>query len=176
MQVIKETISTGRKTLPLYAVLTFVPTVVLQIKKFIRNPIPLLWSTIVHTLQSTSFLAAYVGIYMAIICAQRKVVSRDHRSIYMVAGFFASFFACLIEKKSKRSELALYVLPRAIDVVLDQIVDRKLAPSIPYGEMGIFSIAAGGLMYFFHKEPSVMSSQVLWLQKILFQKTFINIK
>lgn len=162
--------------MPLYSVLTFVPTVVLQLKKFIRNPLPLLWNTIFHTVQSSAFLAAFVGIYMAVICAQRKVVSRDHKSIYLLAGLLASFFSVLIEKKSKRSELALYVLPRAIDVLFDLVVDRKLVKPIPYGEMGIFSLAAGGLMYFFHKEPTVMSSQMLWLQKILFQKTFINLK
>jgi hypothetical protein len=40
--------------------------------------------------------------------------------------------------------------------------------------MALFALASGGLMYFFHFEPNTLSGQVLWLQRILFQRTLIK--
>jgi len=40
----------------------------------------------------------------------------DHKLVYWVVGFLASW-SILVEKKSRRSELALYAFPRGVDSI-----------------------------------------------------------
>lgn len=54
---------------------------------------------------------------------QRLCANHENRAIYGVGGFFAGL-SLLIEKKDRRAELALYVLPRAIDA-LWKIMKKK---------------------------------------------------
>ena len=54
----------------------------------------------------------------------------------------------LIEKKSRRSELALYVMPRAVDSFVLALTKRRWVPSVKFGEVILFSLCMGGLMYY----------------------------
>lgn len=149
-------LDTAKKTLPLYATLTFVPMIVLQFLKFLRYPIPMTIRALLSCLRSTCFLALFCALYGSVVCAQRNLVSVDHRSIYYLAGVISSL-SILIEKKSRRGELALYVLPRAVDSLYMQLLDRKWMASVPHGDLALFCVAMGGLMYFYKKQPSTMS-------------------
>lgn len=63
------------------------------------------------------------------------------------AGLVASG-SILIEKKSRRSELALYVMPRAVDSFVLALTKKRCLPSIKFGEVILFSMCMGGLMYY----------------------------
>lgn len=159
-------LSTAKKTLPIYATLTFVPMVVLQFFKLLRNPFSLLSKGILSCLRSTVFLASFCAMYQVIICMQRNFVSRDHRIVYLLAGIISSF-SIFIEKKSRRSELALYTLPRAVDSVYMQLLDHKWMGSVPHGDLLLFCTAMSGLTYFYHNQASMMSPTLLWVFKWL---------
>lgn len=73
------------------------------------------------TVRSTAFISAFVGLYMATVCAHRNAVGRDHRALYYAAGVVAAS-ALFIEKKSRRAELALYLMPRAVDSLVATMV------------------------------------------------------
>jgi hypothetical protein len=53
---------------------------------------------------------------------------------YYVAGFLTSA-SILLERKSRRSVLALYVFPRAVDALYTVLYHRKLVVSVPFGEV-----------------------------------------
>ena len=106
--------------------------------------------------RSTIFLAAFVMLYQATICIQRNLVNTDHKAIYYIAGLVSST-SILIEKKSRRSELALYVLPRAVDSLYMQLLDRKWMAHVPNFEIALFCVAMGGLMHFYRHAPNTMS-------------------
>lgn len=55
------------------------------------------------------------------------------RSAIADAGLVASL-AVLLEKKSRRAELALYTLPRAVDSFLLTMLHRRWVPSLRFGE------------------------------------------
>lgn len=60
----------------------------------------------------------------------------------------------LIEKKTRRSELALYVMPRAVDSFVLGLMKRRWVLSFKFGEVLLFSLCMGGLMYFrYFKAP-----------------------
>lgn len=58
------------------------------------------------------------------------------------------------------SELALYVLPRAMDSLFLIMCDRRWMTSIPNGELLVFGSAMASLMYFYDKEESALGSLV----------------
>jgi len=70
----------------------------------------------------------------AVICLHRKVFSRDHKLVYWIAGGISAL-SVLLEKKAKRGELALYVLPRAGDSLWYILVNRHLLPNIRNAEV-----------------------------------------
>ncbi|GJP48460.1 hypothetical protein CLOM_g7739 [Closterium sp. NIES-68] len=145
-----------RKTFPLYLSLTFVPFVVLNMHKFLQSPLRTVWLATVSALRSTSFIAVFVGIYQACVCTQRKLVLKDHKFYYWLAGAVAGL-SVLIEKASRRTELTLYVLPRALDSLIYILVHRHILPDMKMAEVVLFSACMGGLMYFHDTDPSAMA-------------------
>ncbi|DBA88737.1 hypothetical protein WJX77_009059 [Trebouxia sp. C0004] len=148
--------ATFRKTFPLYMSISLVPYVVLNLKRALRNPVGTAGHAVGSAVRSTSFLAAFVGIYSAAISLHRKLFSWDHKLLYYVAGLAASG-SILIEKKSRRSELALYVMPRAVDAFVLALTKKRWVPSVKFGEVILFSLCMGGLMYYRQHEPETMA-------------------
>ena len=68
------------------------------------------------------------------ICLQRKLVTRDHKLVYWFGGAIASL-SILLERKTQRAELALYVLSNAANSLWYILVKRHLIPEIPYAEV-----------------------------------------
>ncbi|KAG6705564.1 hypothetical protein I3843_07G179800 [Carya illinoinensis] len=106
--------------------------------------------------RSTAFLSAFVGIFQGVICMHRKVSSKDHKLVYWIAGGMAAL-SVLLEKKARRSELALYVLPRAGASLWYILVNRHLLPDIRNAEVFLFCICMGGIMYYLEYEPDTMA-------------------
>ena len=103
-------------------------------------PIQICWNAINGAVRPTSFLSAFVGIFQGVICLQRKVSIRDHKLMYWFAGGMAAL-SVLLEKKSRRDELALYVLPRAADSLWYILVNRHLLPNIRNDEVALSGYA-----------------------------------
>ncbi|PSS32451.1 Transmembrane protein like [Actinidia chinensis var. chinensis] len=148
--------ATFRKTFPLYFSLTFVPFVVLHLQKFTDAPVRTCWLAVKGAVRSTSFLSAFVGIFQGVICLHRKVMSKDHKLVYWMAGGISAL-SVLLEKKARRGELALYVLPRAGDSLWYILVNRHLLPDIKNAEVALFCLCMGGIMYYLEHEPDTMA-------------------
>ncbi|OVA19806.1 Transmembrane protein 135 [Macleaya cordata] len=148
--------ATFRKTFPLYFSLTFVPFVVLHLQKFMDSPARTCWLAVKGAVRSTTFLSSFVGIFQGVICLHRKVAVKDHKLVYWLAGGLAAL-SVLLEKKSRRGELALYVVPRASDSLWYILVNRHLLPDIKNAEVPLFCICMGGIMYYLEHEPDTMA-------------------
>ncbi|KAL7417966.1 hypothetical protein BDY24DRAFT_4964 [Mrakia frigida] len=105
----------------------------------------LLWRGIKGTLRSGSFLGGFVVIFHAIVCLQHKIYpllkNRTRLRELLVAPqymWFAGFmttFSLFLEEKRRRSELALYVLPRGLSVLHSMLRKRAWIPRhVPLGE------------------------------------------
>lgn len=152
-----ETFQNGAKrSLPIYLSLTFVPMFILRFWLVVRHPLDQLRRGLWSVTRSTSFLSSFVATYMMIVCCHRKVFRRDHRALYWIAGFLASW-TILLEQKSRRSELALYVLPRTIDSLVQTMQSRQMLAEVPHGEKILFATGMGALMYFRTYQPNSMS-------------------
>ncbi|KAF5732268.1 Mitochondrial import inner membrane translocase [Tripterygium wilfordii] len=148
--------NTFRKTFPLYFSLTFVPFVVLRLQKFMDAPLRTCFLAVRGAVRSTAFLSAFVGIFQAVICLHRRVASKDHKLVYWIAGGISAL-SVLLEKKPRRGELALYVLPRAGESLWYILVNRHLLPDIKNSEVALFCACMGGIMYYLEHEPDTMA-------------------
>ncbi|CAK8571973.1 unnamed protein product [Lathyrus sativus] len=153
---VNATSATFKKTFPLYFSLTFVPFVVLHLQKFTDAPFHTFWVAIKGAVRSTAFLSAFVGIFQGVICLHRKLSSRDHKLVYWIAGGISAL-SVLLEKKARRGELALYVLPRSVDSLWYILANRHLLPKIRNAEVFLFSLCMGGIMYYLEYEPETMA-------------------
>jgi len=163
-------LSAFKKVLPVYGSLTLVSVIVVGFSRFIRNPLRGLFHGVRDTFRSTLFLSSFVAIYQAGVCTQRKMVLSDHRIIYWLSGFISAGLSILIEKKSRRSELALYALPRALDSFYTILYDRKWLGSLPQGELLLFSLSCAGIMYCHHHEPQALSPILKWVISKVFER------
>ena len=89
-------------------------TLVFRPKAIINSP----WKTILHFLFSTArsalFLACYCALGWSSLCAMRRYFGKDASWMYVVNGLMAGT-TVLIDVRSRRLELALYCLPRALE-------------------------------------------------------------
>ncbi|RKP07418.1 hypothetical protein THASP1DRAFT_30768 [Thamnocephalis sphaerospora] len=162
---------------PVYASLNIVPMLTLRLKHFLTAPRTLASKAIFNTVRSSSFLASYVTIFQLCVCLHRnlhgwveRVFGRrmaDSRALVFLFGFLNSA-AILIEHPSRRVELGLYVLPKAVDSLFRIMVQRRLAVVIPHAEVAMFAAAMGAIMSFYQREPECMTPMMRKLMRPFF--------
>ena len=148
---------TFRKCFPFYLSIHLVPFCVLNAAKALRNPVGTVTTATGATIRSTTFISAFVGSYMASICGLRWARGgKEHRAAYYAAGIVAGSML-FIEKKSRRGELALYLLPRAADSLVATMAVKRLVPNVPHADLLLFALVSGGLMHYFENEPETLA-------------------
>lgn len=164
---IKVFIDSFKKLFPLYASLTFTPMIVLKFMSLITRPHKHIPKGLLSATRSSTFLATFIAVYQVVVCGFKNTLFKvDHRSIYYISGLISSL-SIFIERRTRRAELALYVLPRSLDSLFLQFVDHKWLIAIPAGEVGIFCAAMGGLMYFFHDHTGTHKTMAPLIRTIL---------
>ena len=85
---------TFRKCFPFYLSIHLVPFAILNAAKALRDPVGTVFKATTATVRSTSFISAFVALYMGTACLSRRIFQRDHRAMYYFAGIIAaqSFF------------------------------------------------------------------------------------
>lgn len=102
-------------------------------KKLARN-------TILSILRSSVFLAANASSFIFFICVYRKVFGKFHGVYAAVAGFLSSFFSLMLERKSRRGLLAIYVMNHAIESVFNMAVSRRYITPVKNGQIYLFAL------------------------------------
>ncbi|NP_001085541.1 transmembrane protein 135 [Xenopus laevis] len=101
-------------------------------------------------LQSTSFLTANGSLYIAFFCILRKLLGRFY---FWTPGFGAalpaSYAAILIERKSRRGLLTIYMANQATEALFRMGVTRGYIKPIRHGEVLLFCITSALYMFFF---------------------------
>ncbi|ETV79277.1 hypothetical protein H257_07332 [Aphanomyces astaci] len=146
----------ARRTFPLYLSLNIVPRVVLDLHRFVKAPVTTVLKGTWGGVRSTAFLGTFVALYQATVCVQRLMFRSDSKATYFVAGLIASG-SILLEAKHRRSELALYVLPRALDLLYITLRDKRVLAEMAYGEVMLFACSMGTLMFCFEHEKQHLS-------------------
>jgi len=113
--------------------------------------------------RSSAFLAVFVSSYMFMTSFHRVLLDHgfadmkyDHKLVYWIIGLLSGT-SIFIETKSRRSELALYALPRAVDSIYQILYDHKIFYKFQYGELILFSVGMSIIMYYHENEQDTIS-------------------
>ena len=155
----------ARSGLPLYASLN-VLSLLFRRKALLENPIKTLLKMSLSVSRSTAFLATFCALFMGAICAHRRTPLPDSTATYFVAGLLCSS-AIMIEQPQRRTELALYVLPRALSSAFWILVKNGLLSPIPWGETGSFGLCMAILHYLYLTRPHLLSPLLVKLFKLM---------
>ncbi|XP_072019268.1 transmembrane protein 135-like isoform X2 [Amphiura filiformis] len=98
-------------------------------------------------LRSTQFLASNAMFFMAGICLVRKVFGGFNYTFAFTAGAIASGLAILMERKSRRGVLALYMSNLGVETIFKMLAARGIVRPIPNGEVLLFSITSAIGLY-----------------------------
>ncbi|XP_049509130.1 transmembrane protein 135 isoform X2 [Panthera uncia] len=101
-------------------------------------------------LQSASFLTANGALYMAFFCILRRILGKFYSwSPGFGAALPASYVAILIERKSRRGLLTIYMANLATETLFRMGVARGTITTLRNGEVLLFCITAAMYMFFF---------------------------
>ncbi|TPX31781.1 hypothetical protein SmJEL517_g04957 [Synchytrium microbalum] len=119
-----------------------------------------LWKILFGATQSSVFLASFIALVWSPICFSRNNImkGRDRESFGIFMGCFLSGFSLLLERKSRRREIALFVVPKAIESAW-----RRAWPyrgldngALRHSDVVIFAIAMGYIFTgYMHLQGSV---------------------
>uniref|UniRef100_A0A8C5CF37 Transmembrane protein 135 n=1 Tax=Gadus morhua TaxID=8049 RepID=A0A8C5CF37_GADMO len=112
-------------------------------------------------LLSTTFLGANGGLYIVFFCILRKLLGGFNSwSAGFGAALPASYIAILIERKSRRGLLTIYMTNLATETLFRMAVTRGIINPLKHGEVLLFCITASLYMFFFRSvEPRAVCSK-----------------
>ena len=128
-----------RNAAPVYAPVYAVPLVLFSRKRLIRDPFNTLKSAAMGASRSTLFLAAYCTLGICSMSFGRRIGFRYDvlGKLAMIMPFLCGAIAgtaTIIEKRSRRIELALYVMSKAVEgvhgVIKEKLGERIASPPL----------------------------------------------
>ncbi|XP_033834784.1 transmembrane protein 135 [Periophthalmus magnuspinnatus] len=107
-------------------------------------------------LQSTSFLTANGGLYIVFFCVLRKLLGGFYSwSAGFGSALPASYIAILLERKSRRGLLTIYMANLATEALFRMAVTRGIVKPIKHGEVLLFCLTASLYMFFFRRKDGL---------------------
>ena len=117
-----------------------------------------------NVLRSCLFMSFYIAIFRYLTCFFKNYRRKIDRLNIILAGFICTF-AILFEPAHRRTELALYLIPRFLEASWAFLEKRGFVASIQYGEVLIFAFAMGIIMYCYQNEEKSIKSTYLSMFK-----------
>ena len=96
-------------------------------------------------------MALYVAIFRYLTCFMKNYRMKIDRWNVMIPGFLCTF-AILVEPSSRRTELALYLIPRFLEAAWMFLARRGWVRAVPHWDVITFCVAMGILMYCYQNE------------------------
>ncbi|WRT67803.1 uncharacterized protein IL334_004777 [Kwoniella shivajii] len=165
-----------RFMLPVYSALHLIPMLVLRRHHVQRDPLRMLARAVWGITRSCSFLGVFVMIYQILFCMRTQSIEQGwgtswlrialkRKETFWLMGF-STCLSLLVEEKKRRAELAMYVLPRALESAWSSARKRAWVPIVPFGETILGAVAMGMVMDAYKHSPDSMSGIV---KRLLFQ-------
>ncbi|OIT08436.1 PREDICTED: uncharacterized protein LOC109229764 [Nicotiana attenuata] len=152
-----------KRALPVYLPVYLVPALIVHRQGLLKRPNKILAKGLLGTARSSLFLSVYCSSAWLWTCLLFRLFKRCN--IPMVAlGTFPTGLALAIEKKSRRIEISLYCLARALESFVTCMVDVGYLPrskNLKRADVVIFSIATAIIMHCYAIERDVFRSKYL---------------
>ncbi|KAF3326428.1 Transmembrane protein 135 [Carex littledalei] len=151
------------RAVPVYLPVYLVPALIVHRQGLLKRPYTILGKTIKGIARSSLFLSIYCSSAWVWTCFLFRIFRRCN--IPMVAmATFPTGLALLIEKKSRRIEISLYCLSRAIESFFTCMSDAGFCPpasKLKRSDVVVFSMATAVIMHCYAQERDVFRSKYL---------------
>lgn len=146
--------------LPVY----LVPALIVHRQDLLKRPYTIVGKSVFGIARSSLFLSSYCASAWMWTCILFRIFKTCN--IPMVAmGTFPTGFALAIEKKSRRMEISLYCLARAIESFFTCMADVGYLPqslvNIKRADVVVFSLSTAIIMHCYSQEREVFRSKYL---------------
>uniref|UniRef100_A0A3P9KMM6 Transmembrane protein 135 n=1 Tax=Oryzias latipes TaxID=8090 RepID=A0A3P9KMM6_ORYLA len=134
----------------IYAPLYLIAAILRRRKKdyYVKRLLPeILWST--------SFLTANGGLFLIFFCIFRKLFGGFYPWSGFGAALPASYIAILLERKSRRGLLTIYMANLATETLFRMAAARGVVKPIKHGEVLLFCVTASLFMFFFRSNDGL---------------------
>eukprot|EP01089_Gocevia_fonbrunei_P003510 TRINITY_DN13498_c0_g1_i1.p1 TRINITY_DN13498_c0_g1~~TRINITY_DN13498_c0_g1_i1.p1 ORF type:complete len:206 (+),score=5.48 TRINITY_DN13498_c0_g1_i1:31-648(+) len=144
---------------PVSVLYHIIPTLIFKRSKvFSRAHFVTIWKKVLtNIVRSWLFFSFLGGIYSCSICVIRNVLKQDYPWSYFVSGCFCGI-PLGFEPLEKRSEIVVYTLPRALELLWNMMKERKIVFSIKHGEVLLFCFSMGIIMNAYKSSPATIKS------------------
>eukprot|EP00484_Ammonia_sp_Unknown_P027882 CAMPEP_0197047628 /NCGR_PEP_ID=MMETSP1384-20130603/23100_1 /TAXON_ID=29189 /ORGANISM="Ammonia sp." /LENGTH=382 /DNA_ID=CAMNT_0042479587 /DNA_START=114 /DNA_END=1262 /DNA_ORIENTATION=- len=104
--------------------------------------------------------------YKVILCALRRIRKKDPIYHKTIAGFLSGLWI-LIDDKTRRQQIALYCLVRAIADLVKLGVVYKRVPDIPHSDVAVFTVSQFFIMHgLMHASHTLDRGYYKWIKKM----------
>ncbi|KAJ8541384.1 hypothetical protein K7X08_002200 [Anisodus acutangulus] len=152
-----------KRALPVYLPVYLVPALIVHRQGLLKRPNTIWAKGLLGTARSSLFLSVYCSSAWLWTCLLFRLFKRCN--IPMVAlGTFPTGLALAIEKKSRRIEISLYCLARALESFFTCMADVGYLPQsekLKRADVVIFSTATAIIMHCYAMERDVFKSKYL---------------
>ncbi|XP_065838258.1 transmembrane protein 135-like [Oscarella lobularis] len=132
---------------------------------------------LVEAIRSSMFLSANGANMVLFHCALRRLLGCYYTATAaFLPNFIGSFLALLVERKSRRGLLAFYVANMGIDTLFRMLKFRGFARSIPCGDVWMFCLAMGSLMYLSKTNPSLREAEDRVFKLFVEPTSYVDVK
>lgn len=162
--VITFLVQAYKRALPVYLPVYLVPALIVHRQDLLKRPYTILGKSVFGIARSSLFLSTYCASAWMWTCILFRTFKRCN--IPMVAmGTFPTGLALAIEKKSRRIEISLYCLGRAIESFFTCMADIGYLPqslvNIKRADVVVFSLSTAIIMHCYSQEREVFRSKYL---------------
>ncbi|KAK2659750.1 hypothetical protein Ddye_006283 [Dipteronia dyeriana] len=152
-----------KRALPVYLPVYLIPALIVHRQGLLTRPCTILAKGLLGTARSSLFLSIYCSSAWMWTCLLFRIFKTCN--IPMVAmGTFPTGLSLAIEKKSRRIEISLYCLARAIESFFTCMADVGYLPdtkNLKRADVVIFSISTAIIMHCYAQERDVFRSKYL---------------
>ncbi|XP_021837677.2 uncharacterized protein [Spinacia oleracea] len=162
--VITFLIQAYKRALPVYLPVYLVPALIVHRQDLLKRRYTILGKSVFGIVRSSLFLSSYCASAWMWTCILFRIFKRCN--IPMVAmGTFPTGLALAIEKKSRRIEISLYCLARAIESFFTCMADVGYLPqslvNVKRADVVVFSLSTAIIMHCYSQEREVFRSKYL---------------
>ncbi|XP_039070180.1 transmembrane protein 135 homolog [Hibiscus syriacus] len=152
-----------KRALPVYLPVYLIPALIFHRQGLFRRPYRILGKSIVDISRSSLFLSTYCTSAWIWTCMLFRS-SRKCNIPLIAIGTFPTGLSVAIEKKSRRMEISLYCLARAIESFFTWIADEGYlagSKNLKRPDVVIFSLSTAIIMHCYAQERQVFRSKYL---------------
>jgi hypothetical protein len=163
---LKRFIHVFNLAIKVYLPVHLAPLLIFKLKALMTNPVPHLNKLLISLLKSCGFISAFGFLIRYGLCRFGSVFGYG-RLTWACSTVLASL-SLGIETENRRTELALYLLPRALEACWNMSVSRHWVKSLPQGDWLLFAVAISTLMCYFQTDPKNIKPTYRSIFRILF--------